>query len=96
MGKRLAEHNAGKTKSNKHFIPWEIAYFETFTSIEEAISRERFLNPLLVENILKRFFRFRFPARTTVNYFYPLFALFVRSGGDSWWGYIKDPLCDYT
>jgi len=39
---RLAEHNAGKTKSTKPFTPWEIVYFEEFESIYDAIRREKY------------------------------------------------------
>ncbi|WP_318309742.1 GIY-YIG nuclease family protein [Flagellimonas crocea] len=40
--KRLKEHNTGKTKSTKGFMPWELFYFETFKTREEAIEREKF------------------------------------------------------
>ncbi|MHA7863781.1 GIY-YIG nuclease family protein [Flagellimonas marinaquae] len=42
LEKRLKEHNAGKTKSTKGYIPWKLVYFETFTSKEEAIEREKY------------------------------------------------------
>jgi putative endonuclease len=54
LNRRLAEHNSGKTKSNKHFIPWEIAYYESFTSIEEAISREKFFKTSAGRKYLKK------------------------------------------
>jgi len=54
LKKRLAEHNAGKTKSNKHFIPWEIAYFESFDSIDEAIAREKFFKSSSGRKYLKK------------------------------------------
>jgi putative endonuclease len=42
LEKRLAEHNSGKTKSNKAYLPFEICYFEEFTNREEAIKREKY------------------------------------------------------
>ena len=39
---RLAQHNAGKTKSIKSYVPFEIAYFETFATRAGAIERERY------------------------------------------------------
>jgi putative endonuclease len=39
---RLNEHNAGKTKSTKPFIPWKIVYFEEFESQYVAIRREKY------------------------------------------------------
>ena len=41
--RRLKEHNSGKTKSNKAFIPWDIIYTEEFDSEEEALKREKYL-----------------------------------------------------
>ncbi len=42
LKKRLEEHNKGKTKSNKAFLPFEVVYFEAFESREEAIKREKY------------------------------------------------------
>ncbi|MBC8343042.1 MAG: GIY-YIG nuclease family protein [Bacteroidetes bacterium] len=39
---RLSEHNAGRVKSTKAFIPWEIYYFEEYASREKAITREKY------------------------------------------------------
>lgn len=41
--KRLRQHNAGKTRSTKPYLPWEILFFEEFASKEEALKREKFL-----------------------------------------------------
>ncbi|MGI9551162.1 MAG: GIY-YIG nuclease family protein [Aurantibacter sp.] len=41
--KRVRQHNAGKTKSTKPYLPWELLFFEEFSTKEEAISREKFL-----------------------------------------------------
>jgi len=38
--KRLTEHNYGKVKSTKAFVPWEIVYTEFFESKSEAFKRE--------------------------------------------------------
>lgn len=59
--KRLAQHNAGKTKSLKARIPFEMIYLEEFPTREAALNRERWaktyrggkeLRPLLVEKNL--------------------------------------------
>ena len=39
--KRLKEHNSGKTKSTKRFIPWDIIHTEKFTTAREARLREK-------------------------------------------------------
>ncbi|MBW7891246.1 MAG: GIY-YIG nuclease family protein [Chitinophagaceae bacterium] len=41
--RRLKEHNSGKTKSTKGFIPWELLFFETFVTRIEARNREKYL-----------------------------------------------------
>ncbi|MFC2082306.1 GIY-YIG nuclease family protein [Bacteroidota bacterium] len=38
--KRLSDHNRGKVKSTKPFVPWEIVYTEEFKSKSEAFKRE--------------------------------------------------------
>ena len=40
---RLMAHNAGKTRSTKHGIPWEVIHFEKFEKYSEAFEREMFL-----------------------------------------------------
>jgi putative endonuclease len=40
LDKRLTEHNAGKVKSTKKYLPWEIIYTEVFNSKPEAYKRE--------------------------------------------------------
>lgn len=42
IDKRIKEHNSGKTKSTKGYIPWKLLYFETFETREEAILREKY------------------------------------------------------
>ena len=40
---RLKEHNSGKTKSTKAFIPWKIIHTEEYPSREAAREREKYL-----------------------------------------------------
>ena len=40
---RLNEHNSGKVKSTKGYMPWELKYFETFETRKEAVKREKYL-----------------------------------------------------
>jgi len=42
LTKRIAEHNAGRTPSTKHFVPWEVAYFEIFDTRADALKREKY------------------------------------------------------
>ena len=40
--KRLTEHNSGKTKSTKHYRPYEIVYLEKCSSREIARKKEKY------------------------------------------------------
>ncbi|MCB0374205.1 MAG: GIY-YIG nuclease family protein, partial [Muricauda sp.] len=40
--KRLEEHNLGKSKSTKGYLPWELVYLEKFETRKEAIEREKY------------------------------------------------------
>ena len=51
---RLQEHNSGKTKSTKGYIPWKLVYFEKFGTIEEAVLREKFLKTGSGRELLKK------------------------------------------
>jgi len=41
LERRLAQHNAGKTKSLRHRRPFTLVYREKFASREDAMARER-------------------------------------------------------
>ncbi|MGK9477120.1 GIY-YIG nuclease family protein [Melioribacter sp. OK-6-Me] len=38
--KRLKDHNRGKVRSTKPFVPWKIVYLEEYNSKSEAFKRE--------------------------------------------------------
>ena len=41
LKKRLIEHNSGTEQSTKHGMPWEIVYYEAFSSQVDALRREK-------------------------------------------------------
>ncbi|MEQ8323331.1 MAG: GIY-YIG nuclease family protein [Vicingaceae bacterium] len=43
MNRRLQEHNSGKTKSTKAFVPWKLFLIEEYETTEEARKREKYL-----------------------------------------------------
>ncbi len=43
LDRRLKEHNSGKTYFTKQHIPWKIMYTESFNSLFEARTREKYL-----------------------------------------------------
>jgi putative endonuclease len=40
LEKRLIEHNSGKTKSTKAYLPWEVIHTESYKTKSEAFKRE--------------------------------------------------------
>jgi putative endonuclease len=42
LDNRLKEHNVGKVRSTKAFVPWEIMYVEECESREKALTREKY------------------------------------------------------
>ena len=40
LDKRLKDHNRGKVRSTKAYIPWDIVYQETYSSKSDAYKRE--------------------------------------------------------
>ena len=53
LEKRIKEHNAGKTKSIKPYIPYELVYSEHYNSRYEAIKREKFLKSGIGREFIK-------------------------------------------
>jgi putative endonuclease len=53
LEKRLSEHNSGKTKSTKGFMPWKIVYYEKVNSRIEARSREKYFKSGIGRDYLK-------------------------------------------
>ncbi len=50
---RLKEHNSGKTKSIKAFIPFRLVYFEEFETREESIHREKYFKTAAGRKFIK-------------------------------------------
>jgi putative endonuclease len=42
LGTKLSGHNSGNTISTKKYRPWQLVYFESYNSLEEAIKREKY------------------------------------------------------
>ena len=43
ISRRLKEHNRGKTKSTKGFIPWVLLFYEIKSDYQSARNREKYL-----------------------------------------------------
>ena len=57
LKKRLTQHNNGKTKSTKAFVPWKIVYYESFETREQAINREKYFKTAAGRRFLKKVIR---------------------------------------
>jgi putative endonuclease len=54
LEKRLNQHNSGKTKSIKPYIPFSIVYTEEFQTEFEAIEREKYFKTAAGRRFLKK------------------------------------------
>ena len=41
LRQRLTEHNAGRNRSTKAYIPFELVYYEAYRSKDDAMQREK-------------------------------------------------------
>jgi len=53
MEARLKQHNNGETISIRKYIPFEIIYFEEFTTRNEAILREKYFKSAAGRRFIK-------------------------------------------
>jgi len=53
LKERLKQHNSGMTESIRKYIPFELAYFETFETRGEAIAREKYFKSAAGRRFLK-------------------------------------------
>jgi len=51
--KRLKEHNAGRTQSTKAYRPWQLFYYETFSTRQLARNREKYFKSGIGKERLK-------------------------------------------
>ncbi|MCX7610219.1 MAG: GIY-YIG nuclease family protein [Ignavibacterium sp.] len=54
MIRRLKEHNSGKSKFTKKYMPWELLYYEEFESQSEAITKEKYFKTTSGRRLIKK------------------------------------------
>ncbi|MGB6082819.1 GIY-YIG nuclease family protein [Moheibacter sp.] len=59
LEKRIEEHNSGKTKSTKAYVPWKLVYFESFSTRNEAVLREKYFKSGIGREFIKEKIRLR-------------------------------------
>ena len=52
--RRLNQHNLGRTKSTKPYLPWKILFYEEYSEKEEALIREKFLKTGKGRELIKK------------------------------------------
>jgi putative endonuclease len=52
--KRLKEHNSGKNRYTKAFMPWTVFFIEEFPNYEQARVREKYLKTATGKRFLKK------------------------------------------
>jgi putative endonuclease len=55
LERRISEHNSGKTRSTKGYIPWVLVYKEICKTREDARKREVFLKSGIGKKIIKEY-----------------------------------------
>jgi putative endonuclease len=51
LRKRLAEHNAGKSRHTSKFVPWKLVTYVAFSDRLQAESIERYIKPVRVTRL---------------------------------------------
>jgi len=51
LEKRILEHNAGKQRSTRGGIPWNLLYIENYNTLSEARKRESYLKSRSLDKI---------------------------------------------
>ncbi|MCF6278910.1 MAG: GIY-YIG nuclease family protein [Flavobacteriaceae bacterium] len=55
LDKRLSQHNAGKNRSTKVFVPWRVIFKENFDIRIEARKKEKYLKSGAGREFIKNF-----------------------------------------
>ena len=54
IDKRLTEHNKGKVRSTKPYVPMELDHIEEFKTREEAVRKEKYYKSSVGRGIIKK------------------------------------------
>ena len=54
LARRIKDHNSGKTKSIKAFLPYKLVYYEVFSTRQEAIKREKYFKSAAGRRFIKK------------------------------------------
>jgi putative endonuclease len=71
--RRLIEHNSGKNRYTKAFMPWELYYSEECSDYSSARKREKYLKSAAGKRFMKKHVGSLFCFRPGIRYFHILF-----------------------
>ena len=54
LRQRVDQHNRGRTKSTKAFVPWTLVYWEEFIDPNDARKREKYLKTAAGQRFIKK------------------------------------------
>ena len=54
LARRIKDHNSGKTRSIKTFLPYKLVYYEVFSTRQEAINREKYFKSAAGRRFIKK------------------------------------------
>ena len=54
---RLIEHNAGKTRSTRHYIPWKVVFYKSYGNLNKAGKVERKIKKAKSRKIIEMIIR---------------------------------------
>jgi putative endonuclease len=54
LSRRLTEHNNGKTRSTRYYLPWNLLFSESFETRTEARKREKYLKSGIGKEYIKK------------------------------------------
>jgi len=54
LEERVKRHNSGRCVYTKKYLPWELEYFEEYSTKKDAVRRERYLKSLKSRKIIKK------------------------------------------
>lgn len=53
--RRFREHNSGKTRSTKGYVPWKLVLTEVYETRKEARAREKYLKSGVGKEYIKKY-----------------------------------------
>lgn len=60
LKKRIRQHNAGESTYTKPYIPWQLIFYEAYTTRQDASRREKYLKTTQGKQAIKRMLKYYF------------------------------------